>query len=192
MAAKPKLGFCMTGSFCTFEAAFAQMAALREDYELLPIFSFNAAAVDSRFGTAQDHLRRAAELCGRPPLCTLAEVEPIGPKGLTDLLLVAPCTGNTLAKLALSLTDTPVTLAVKSHLRGQRPVVLAISTNDALAGSAKNIGQLQNFRHFYFVPYRQDHPSAKPTSLVADFTLIPQALAAARAGVQLQPMVRSL
>ena len=125
-------------------------------------------------------------------LCTLADVEPIGPKKMTDILVVAPCTGNTLAKLANSITDTPVTLAVKSHLRGKKPVVIAVSTNDALSGSAKNIGHLQNFKHFYFVPYRQDQPDAKPTSLVADFTLLRETLRFAARGEQLQPMVRKI
>jgi dipicolinate synthase subunit B len=192
MASKPTLGFCVTGSFCTFEPVFQQMEALRDTYEILPIFSFNAAALDTRFGKAADHLKRVEEICGRKVLCTLADVEPIGPKKMTDILVVAPCTGNTLAKLANSITDTPVTLAVKSHLRGKKPVVIAVSTNDALSGSAKNIGHLQNFKHFYFVPYRQDQPDAKPTSLVADFTLLPETLRFAARGEQLQPMVRKI
>ncbi len=192
MASKPTLGFCVTGSFCTFEPVFQQMEALRDTYEILPIFSFNAAALDTRFGKAADHLKRVEEICGRKVLCTLADVEPIGPKKMTDILVVAPCTGNTLAKLANSITDTPVTLAVKSHLRGKKPVVIAVSTNDALSGSAKNIGHLQNFKHFYFVPYRQDQPDAKPTSLVADFTLLRETLYFAARGEQLQPMVRKI
>ncbi len=192
MASKPTLGFCVTGSFCTFEPVFQQMEALRDTYEILPIFSFNAAALDTRFGKAADHLKRVEEICGRKVLCTLADVEPIGPKKMTDILVVAPCTGNTLAKLANSITDTPVTLAVKSHLRGKKPVVIAVSTNDALSGSAKNIGHLQNFKHFYFVPYRQDQPDAKPTSLVADFTLLRETLRFAARGEQLQPMVRKI
>lgn len=192
MASKPTLGFCVTGSFCTFEPVFQQMEALRDTYEILPIFSFNAAALDTRFGKAADHLKRVEEICGRKVLCTLADVEPIGPKKMTDILVVAPCTGNTLAKLANSITDTPVTLAVKSHLRGKKPVVIAVSTNDALSGSAKNIGHLQNFKHFYFVPYRQDQPDAKPTSLVADFTLLRETLHFAARGEQLQPMVRKI
>lgn len=192
MASKPTLGFCVTGSFCTFEPVFQQMEALRDTYEILPIFSFNAAALDTRFGKAADHLKRVEEICGRKVLCTLADVEPIGPKKMTDILVVAPCTGNTLAKLANSITDTPVTLAVKSHLRGKKSVVIAVSTNDALSGSAKNIGHLQNFKHFYFVPYRQDQPDAKPTSLVADFTLLRETLRFAARGEQLQPMVRKI
>lgn len=189
MASKPTLGFCVTGSFCTFEPVFQQMEALRGTYEILPIFSFNAAALDTRFGKAADHLKRVEEICGRKVLCTLADVEPIGPKKMTDILVVAPCTGNTLAKLANSITDTPVTLAVKSHLRGKKPVVIAVSTNDALSGSAVNIGALLNRRYYYFVPFRQDDPVKKPTSLVADFSLIPQTLRAALDGVQLQPLL---
>ena len=188
-----RLGFCLTGSFCTFEAAFAQMARCRElGYEILPVFSENAARMDTRFGRAADFLRRAEALCGRKPVCTIAEAEPIGPADLIDILLVAPCTGNTLAKLNLAVTDTAATMAVKSHLRRGRPVVLAPSTNDALKGSAKNIGALLAREHFYFVPFRQDNPEGKPASVVADFSLLPQTLEAALRGVQLQPVIRAL
>lgn len=188
-----RLGFCLTGSFCTFEAAFVQMARCRElGYEILPVFSENAARMDTRFGKAADFLRRAEELCGRKPICTIAEAEPIGPADLIDILLVAPCTGNTLAKLNLAVTDTAATMAVKSHLRRGRPVVLAPSTNDALKGSAKNIGALLAREHFYFVPFRQDNPEGKPASVVADFSLIPRTLEAALEGVQLQPVLRAL
>jgi len=190
MNAKKTIGFCMTGSFCTFEAAFRAMAELKEEYDLLPVFSEHAASMDTRFGKAADHIRRAEEIAGRKAICTLTEAEPIGPKKLTDLMVVAPCTGNTLAKLANSIVDTTATLAVKSHLRGRKPVVIAVSSNDALAGSAKNIGHLQNYRHYYFVPYRQDAPFEKQTSLVADFSLLLPAVEAAFRGEQLQPMVR--
>lgn len=188
-----RLGFCLTGSFCTFEEAFTQMIRCREQgYDILPIFSEHAAGTDTRFGKAADHLARAKEICGKDPVCTICDAEPIGPADMIDILLVAPCTGNTLAKLNLAITDTAATMAVKSHLRRGRPVVVAPSTNDALKGSAKNIGALLSREHFYFVPFRQDNPKGKPASVVADFSLIPETLTAALAGVQLQPVIRML
>lgn len=188
-----RLGFCLTGSFCTFEEAFRQMALCREQgYDILPIFSEHAAGMDTRFGKAADHLARAEEICGRKPVCTICDAEPIGPKDMIDIMVVAPCTGNTLAKLNLAITDTAATMAVKSHLRRGRPVVVAPSTNDALKGSAKNIGALLSREYFYFVPFRQDSPKGKPASVVADFSLIPETIKAALAGVQLQPVIRML
>lgn len=182
------IGFAMCGSFCTFDAVFPIMEQLSKEHTIIPIFSNAAATTDSRFGAALTHLERATAICGRVPLRTIAEAEPIGPKKLLDILIVAPCTGNTLAKLAHSIADTPVTMAVKSHLRNGRPVLVAISTNDALAGAAENIGRLLARKHYYFVPFGQDDPEKKPTSIVADFTKIPQAVDAAIAGVQLQPV----
>ena len=161
----------------------------RQGFSILPILSPAAAATDTRFGKAADFLARVTEICGCPPILDLPGAEPIGPQNKTDLLLVAPCTGNTLAKLANGITDDPVTLAVKSHLRNRKPVVLAVSTNDALSGSAKNIGALFNLRHYYFVPLRQDDVQKKPTSLVADFSRVPQTLSAALNGVQIEPVV---
>lgn len=188
-----RLGFCLTGSFCTFEEVFAQMALCRElGYDILPIFSEHAAGMDTRFGKGAEFLLRAREICGKEPICTIQQAEPIGPADMLDILLVAPCTGNTLAKLNLAITDTTATMAVKSHLRRGRPVVVAPSTNDALKGSAKNIGALMSREHFYFVPFRQDNPRSKPASVVADFSLIPETLTAALAGVQLQPVMRML
>ena len=188
-----RLGFCLTGSFCTFEEVFAQMALCRElGYDILPIFSEHAAGMDTRFGKGADFLLRAREICSKEPICTIQQAEPIGPADMLDILLVAPCTGNTLAKLNLAITDTTATMAVKSHLRRGRPVVVAPSTNDALKGSAKNIGALMSREHFYFVPFRQDNPRSKPASVVADFSLIPETLTAALAGVQLQPVMRML
>lgn len=183
------LGFAMCGSFCTYAKVFPLMEKLSQEYEIIPIFSAASASVDSRFGTAREHLERAAAICGRPPLTTLAEVEPIGPKKLLDLLLIAPCTGNTLAKLAAGIADGPVTMAAKSHLRNGRPVILAVSTNDGLAAAAANIGSLLARKHYYFVPFGQDDPIKKPTSTVADFTRIPETLTAARKGQQLQPIL---
>ncbi len=184
-----ELGFAMCGSFCTFDRVFPVLARCAAEHRVTPIFSDAAYTVDSRFGTAKAHIARAAALCGRPPLHTLAEVEPIGPKKLLDALVIAPCTGNTLAKLAHGIADTPVTMAAKSHLRNGRPVLIAVSTNDALAGAAENIGRLLTRKHYYFVPFRQDDPEGKPTSLVADFASIPAALEAALEGRQLQPLL---
>ena len=183
------IGFAMCGSFCTYSQVFPVMELLSRDYQLIPIFSHCAYTIDSRFGTAADHIRLAAEICGREPLHTIAQVEPIGPKKLLDALVIAPCTGNTLAKLAHSIADGPVTMAVKSHLRNGRPIIIAVSTNDALAGAAENIGKLMARKHIYFVPFGQDDPKNKPTSMVADFNQIPQALEAALDGRQLQPLL---
>ena len=184
-----EIGFAMCGSFCTYSEVFPVMELLSRDYHVTPIFSEASYITDSRFGTADEHIQSAMEICGTPPLHTIAQVEPIGPKKLFDVLVIAPCTGNTLAKLAHSIADGPVTMAVKSHLRNGRPVLVAVSTNDGLAGAAENIGKLLARRHYYFVPFGQDNAAAKPTSLVADFTKIPQALEAALEGQQLQPVL---
>ena len=183
------IGFAMCGSFCTFAQVFPVMELLTRDYDVTPIFSNAAASIDSRFGTAAEHILQATDICGKAPLKSIPEVEPIGPKKLFDVLIVAPCTGNTLAKLAHSIADTPVTMAVKSHLRNGRPVILAVSTNDALGGAAENIGKLMSRKHYYFVPMRQDDAKNKPTSMVADFSRIPEALEAALECRQLQPML---
>lgn len=183
------IGFAMCGSFCTYADVFPALEAVARDHTVIPILSDNAYSIDSRFGTAQEHIRKVMEICGRPPLHTIAQVEPIGPKKLLDVLIIAPCTGNTLAKLAHSIADTPVTMAAKSHLRNGRPVLLAIATNDALAGAAENIGKLLARKHYYFVPFGQDDPERKPTSIVADFTKIPPALEAALEGRQIQPIL---
>lgn len=185
-----RIGFAMTGSFCTFQTAFTAAKALQTaGASLLPVMSEHAAAISTRFGTAEEHIAQLSALCGCEVLRTIEEVEPIGPKQMTDIMVIAPCTGNTLAKLACGITDTAVTMAVKSHLRGGKPVLLAIATNDALAGSARNIGQLLNRRHYYFVPFAQDSPGGKPASLVAEFTRLPEAVAAALRGEQLQPLL---
>lgn len=183
------IGFALCGSFCTYSKVFPVMEQLAKEHQVIPIFSEAAATVDSRFGTAQAHFEKARAICGTEPLHTIAQVEPIGPKKLLDLLIIAPCTGNTLAKLSHSIADTPVTMAAKSHLRNGRPVLLAVSTNDALAGAAENIGRLLARKHYYFVPFGQDDAFGKPTSLVADFSQIPQAMAEALAGRQIQPVL---
>lgn len=183
------VGFAMCGSFCTFSSVFPMMEAIAREHRVIPIFSGNAASIDSRFGTAQSYLRRATEICGQAPVVTIEQAEPIGPKKLLDALIIAPCTGNTLAKLAHGIADSPVTMAAKSHLRNGRPILIAVSTNDALAGAAENIGKLLGRKHYFFVPFGQDDPEKKPTSMVADFTKIPPALYAALEGRQIQPMI---
>lgn len=187
---KTSIGFAMTGSFCTFERVLRQMEALvRRGYEVLPVLSFNAGTLDTRFMTAE-HLRaRIVEITGNEPIDTLAGAEPIGPKKMTDVFLIAPATGNSLAKLAGGIYDTPALLGAKSHLRNDRPLVLAVSTNDGLGAAAQNIGRLLNVRNIYFVPFGQDDPVKKPRSLVADFSQIPRTIAAALSGVQMQPLL---
>ena len=187
---KTSIGFAMTGSFCTFERVLKQMEALvRRGYEVVPVLSFNAGMLDPRFMTAE-HLRaRIVEITGNEPIDTLAGAEPIGPKKMTDVFLIAPATGNSLAKLAGGIYDTPALLGAKSHLRNDRPLVLAVSTNDGLGAAAQNIGRLLNVRNIYFVPFGQDDPVKKPRSLVADFSQIPRTIAAALSGVQMQPML---
>ena len=187
-----RIGCAMTGSFCTFKRAFEAWQALRDaGAALTPIMSFNAASVDTRFFPAEEAVRRFGEIAGRPVIHTLAQAEPIGPRKLLDALVVLPCTGNTLGKLANGIADTPVTLAVKSHLRNGRPVVIAVSSNDALGQNAKNIGALMQSKHFYFVPFRQDDCLEKPNSLVADFTLLPDTLTEALHGRQIEPLLRA-
>lgn len=183
------IGFAMCGSFCTFSSVFPVVENLAKKHTIIPIFSHSSYNIDSRFGTAKDNISTIENICGAPPLHTIAQVEPIGPKKLLDALIIAPCTGNTLAKLAHSIADGPVTMAAKSHLRNGRPVLIAVSTNDALAGAAENIGKLLSRKHYYFVPFGQDSPEKKPTSMVADFKQIPQALEAALSGRQIQPML---
>ena len=185
------IGFAMCGSFCTYAQVFPVMELLSRDYKITPIFSNAAYTVDSRFGTATEHILNATEISGVAPIHTIEAAEPIGPKKLLDALIIAPCTGNTLAKLAHSIADTSVTMAAKSHLRNGRPVIIAISSNDALAGAAENIGKLMGRKNYYFVPFRQDDAFGKPTSIVADFSRIRETLEAALTGRQLQPMLLS-
>lgn len=183
------IGFAMCGSFCTYSEVFPVLEVLASIHTVTPIFSHTAFTTDSRFGTAKEHIERAESICGKKVLCSISEVEPIGPKQLLDALVIAPCTGNTLAKLAHSIADGPVTMAAKSHLRNSRPILVAVSSNDALAGAAENIGKLLNKKNYYFVPFGQDDPIKKPTSMVADFEKIPQTLELALAGKQIQPLL---
>ncbi|MCL2204570.1 MAG: dipicolinate synthase subunit B [Defluviitaleaceae bacterium] len=187
---KLRVGFALTGSFCTLETAFTCMEALiLKGADITPIISHATATLDTRFGTAEETKRRLTLLTGRPPLSTVSEAEPIGPGKLLDILLILPATGNTLAKLAAGIADTAVTMAAKSHLRNNRPVVLALSSNDALAGGAKNIGHLLNTRNIYFVPFNQDAPAEKPRSMVFLTGKVMPAMEAALKGEQVQPII---
>lgn len=187
---KLKVGFAMCGSFCTFSAAIAQIEALSQDesVDVLPIMSFASYSTDTRFGRSSQFVEHIEQITGNAVIHTIGAAEPIGPKKLLDVLIIAPCTGNTLAKLANGITDSPVTLAAKAHLRNSRPVVIAVSTNDALSSSAKNIGQLMNYKNIFFVPMRQDDSENKPNSIVADFSLIKKAMTSALENRQLQPV----
>ena len=185
------IGFAMCGSFCTLSKATEQMKILVElGYDVLPVMSYNVYSGDTRFGKAEDFIRTVKSICGRDIIHTIGDAEPIGPKAMTDIMLVAPCTGNTAAKLANAVTDTPVTMAVKSHLRQSKPVLLAVATNDALGASAQNIGKLMNTRHYFFVPFSQDDPEKKPNSLVSHFEMIPEAVKSALENKQLQPVFK--
>ena len=183
------IGFALCGSYCTFSKIFPVMEELARENRVVPIFSDNVQKTGSRFGEPAEFYEKAFQITGIEPICTIPDAEPIGPKKLLDALIIAPCTGNTLAKLAHGIADTPVTMAVKSHLRNGRPVIVAVSTNDGLAGAAENIGRLLARKNYYFVPFGQDDPRNKPTSLVADFVRIPQTLEAALEGSQVQPVL---
>ncbi|MBE7003380.1 MAG: dipicolinate synthase subunit B [Ruminococcaceae bacterium] len=184
-----KLGFAVCGSFCNHPNILKIYEQLAERHELIPILSENAARYDTRFGTAEDLIERLESLAGRRAVRTIVEAEPLGPSNAMDALVIAPCTGNTLAKFCNGITDGPVTMAAKSHLRNGKPVVLAIATNDGLSASAPNIAALLNRKNYYFVPFGQDNASAKPTSLIADFEQIEAAAEAALEGRQIQPVL---
>ena len=185
-----RIGYVMTGSFCTFEKSFEQAERLRSmGAELIPVMSEHAAGISTRFGSAEENVKRLSEICGREVITDIASAEPIGPKGMTDIMAVVPCTSNTAAKLSHSITDTVASMAVKSHLRSGKPVVLAIASNDSLFASAKNIGELFNRKNYYFVPMRQDDIVRKPGSLVAELSMVPEAIEAALKGIQLRPMI---
>ncbi|MCI8813039.1 MAG: dipicolinate synthase subunit B [Oscillibacter sp.] len=185
-----RVGFAVSGSFCTHEQVLKALEQLAAVYEtVIPIASEASAFTDTRFGTSEELLERLEDLTGQEVLCDIPSVEPIGPKKLLDVLVIAPATGNTIAKLASGIADTAVTMAVKSHLRNGRPVVVAVSSNDGLAAGARNIGELLVRKNYYFVPFGQDNAAAKPCSLVADFGKIPETVDAALRGEQLQPVL---
>lgn len=186
-----RIGFALTGSFCTFSKAFKAMEELvAAGHSVTPIMSFNSYDISTRFGTAEENRNRCIYLTGKDIIHTIEDAEPIGPKGYFDVLVVAPCSSNTLAKLAWGVNDTPVTMAVKSHLRNDKPVVIALSTNDALSAAAGNIGTLLNRRHYYFCPYSQDDSVKKSRSMVADFAMLRETVEKAAEGIQIQPMVK--
>lgn len=179
----------MCGSFCTFSKVIPCIESLcREGYDILPIMSETAYSTDTRFGKSKDFKEKIEKITGKKIIHTVKDAEPIGPKKLLDILVVAPCTGNTIGKIANGIYDSPVSLSVKSHLRNNRPVVIAVSTNDALSMSAQNIGKIMNFKNVFFVPMSQDDPIGKPTSLVADFKLVSPAISHALNGEQMQPL----
>jgi len=186
---KRTVGFALCGSFCTFEIMIPIIQSLcATGYKVIPIMSEYAYATDTRFGRAADFVTQFENITDHRVLHTIPEVEPFGPRALLDLLIIAPCTGNTVNKLAFGITDTCVTMAAKAHLRNERPVLIAVSTNDALANTAKAIGSLLNYKNIYFVPMKQDSPHTKPRSIVAEFDLIPEAAEAALESRQLQPI----
>ena len=185
-----KIGVIMTGSFCTFSKVIEQIKELvKRGAEVIPIMSNNSYELDTKFGKAKEIREEVEQITGKKIINTIQGAEPIGPKRMTDIMLIAPCSGNTIAKLANSIIDTPATMAAKSHLRNGNPLVIAISTNDGLSGSAENIGKLLNRNHYYFVPFRQDNPITKPRSLVFDPNYIVKTLEEALDNKQVQPML---
>jgi dipicolinate synthase subunit B len=186
------IGIALTGSFCTFDKAFEEIEKLlAEDANVYPILSFNSQKIDSRFGKAEDFYKRLVELTGHEPITTIEDAEPIGPKSYLDVLAIIPCTGNTLAKMANGITDTPVLMAAKAHIRNNKPLVISVATNDALGLNLKNIGTLINSKNIYFVPFGQDSPIGKPKSMIAHTHLLKLTIEAALEGKQIQPVVIS-
>lgn len=187
-----KIGFAITGSFCTFEKIKKIIEKMtKEGMELTPVFSENTRKIDSRFGKAEGFVEEIEQLVGKKGIYTIQEAEPIGPSGCFDAMVIAPCTGNTMAKLSAGITDTPVLMAAKAHLRNEKPLILAVSTNDALGINFKNLGLLANMKNIYFVPFGQDNYEKKPKSMIAHMELIPETIKEALNGRQIQPMVRS-
>ena len=184
-------GYAITGSFCTFEKTIKQMFILKsQGVNILPIMSYNAYTTDTRFGKAEYFIRKIEDICENKIISTIVDAEPIGPKKMCDILIVLPCTGNTLAKLANGIYDTPVTLAVKSHLRNQRPVLIGVSSNDSLSSTAKNIGALMNYKNYYFIPMKQDDCVNKPFSVVCEFEKVYKSAELALQGKQIQPIIK--
>lgn len=184
-----RVGFGITGSFCTHKTILNTLEKLvKNGADVYPIFSENVSKTTTRFMEADELRAKVTEITGHEPICSIKDAEPIGPKKLLDVMTVVPCTGNTLAKLACAITDTPVLMACKSHLRNNRPVVIAVSTNDALSGNAKNIGALLGTKNYYFVPMKQDDPTNKPFSVVADFDKLNETIVYAARGIQMQPI----
>lgn len=186
-----KVGYAVCGSFCTIENSITQIKKLTSTgYDVSPILSPIVCSTDTRFGKATDIINQIEDITGKKAIRSIEAAEPIGPKKMFDILVVCPCTSNTLAKLAYGITDTSVTMAVKSHIRNEKPVLIALATNDALGASAKNIGRLLNRKNYYFVPFSQDDPIGKPRSMIADFDMLEPALISALSGKQLTPIVK--
>ncbi len=185
-----KIGYVLTGSFCTFNKTIPIMKELAEmGAEIVPIMSFNSYELDTKFGKAESFIDKIENISGKKIIHTIPDAEPIGPKRLTDIMVIAPCSGNTISKLAYDIIDTPATMAAKSHLRNNLPIVIAISTNNGLGANAENIGKLLNRRNYYFVPFRQDNPITKPRSIVADFDMIIKTVESALEGEQINPIL---
>ena len=185
-----RVGVALTGSFCTYEKVFQELKKLTDEGALVQtIFSNAAGTIDSRFGKAEDFIKKAEEITRQKPMLTIPEAEPIGPDSLLDILVRFPCTGNTIAKLANGITDTPALMAAKAHLRNNKPLLISISTNDALGMNMKNIGLLLNAKNIYFVPFGQDNPEKKPNSMIAHTELLIPSLEAALHGRQYQPII---
>lgn len=185
---RKKLGFGMCGSFCTHRESLDVMRELAADYDIVPILSFCAASYDTKFGKAEELKKQIMEISGRQPVCSIVEAEKFGPTEPLDCMIICPCTGNTVAKLANGITDTPVTMAAKAHLRGNRPLLIALASNDAMSGNLSNIAVLLQKKHVFFVPMRQDSPISKPHSLVADFSKCRESLEDMTAGNQPRPL----
>lgn len=185
-----KIGFVLTGSFCTFSKVIPKIKELiKKEADIIPIMSYNSYNLDTKFGKAKDFITEIEEITNKKIIHTIQDAEPIGPKKMTDIMIVAPCSGNTIAKLANDIIDTPATMAVKSHLRNNRPVVIAPSTNNALSGNAENIGKLLNRKNYYFVPFRQDNPITKPRSMVFDSEYIIKTVEYALDNEQITPIL---
>lgn len=184
------IGIAITGSFCTYEKTFTQMESLvRQGASVRTIFSNSAASLDSRFGSSDKFLKLATDITGYPPILTIPDAEPIGPGKMFDILVLLPCTGNTIAKLANGITDTPALMAAKAHLRNNRSLLISLSTNDALGMNMKNIGILMNTKHIFFIPFAQDNPGKKPNSMISRTELLIPSIEAALEGRQIQPVI---
>lgn len=185
-----KIGFILTGSFCTFQKVIPKMKEIKKlGAKIIPIMSFNSYNLDTKFGKAKDFIEEIEEITEKKIIHTIQDAEPIGPKKMTDIMIIAPCSGNTMSKLACDIIDTPATMAAKSHLRNNRPLVIAASTNNGLSGNAENIGKLLNRKNYYFVPFRQDNPITKPRSIVFDSEYIIKTLEYALEGEQISPIL---
>ncbi len=183
------IGYALCGSFCTMSESLSVLRTLADrGYDLLPIMSNAAFSTDTRFGKSADFVKEISDICGREPVVTIRDAEPLGPKLPLEALIICPCTGNTLAKLAAGITDTPVTMAAKAHMRRSRPLLITLASNDAMSANLKNIASLLEKKNVWFTPMLQDDPEKKPHSLVADFSLVPDALSAALTGKQLRPL----